>query len=116
MLSRIIACKNRELLDSIGSETYSQCASWGPVHVVIDADAIQASVILARPAPGYRHLVAEAALRLPCLLRTRARNPGFQGRQVRSGTTIQWEIADTVRINDAADCRARRSFGCATLW
>jgi len=29
---------------------------------------------------------------LSCLLRTRARNPGFQGRQIGSGTTIQWRL------------------------
>jgi hypothetical protein len=89
VLRLVVACKNRELLDRIRPEIHPQRATWRTIYVIIDADPIQAGIVLARTAPGYGHLVTEAALCLAGLLRTSAGDPRLQSGQIRCGTTIE---------------------------
>src|SRR6266849_1726692 len=77
ILCRVVARKNRKLLDRIRPEIHTQCAPRRTIHVVIDADSIKARVILPRTATGDRHLVTESPLCLACLLSTSAGDPGF---------------------------------------
>src|SRR5260370_7399915 len=82
-LRRVVARKNRELLDSVGPEIDPQGTPRRAIHVVIDADTVQAGAVLPLAAPGHCHLVTETPL---CLSRG-FRAPACSPRSKRTQTS-----------------------------
>ncbi len=87
-LRRVVARQHGKLLDSIGTKIDPQRAPRWTVHVIIDADTVQAGVVLPRAAPGYCHLLAESPLCLSRGVRAGSGYSRFECSQIRGRTPV----------------------------
>ena len=108
VLGRVVARKNREFLDRVYPQVSSQDAPWRAIGVIVEADAIQAIVVLLGSGTGNGQLLAKATipsvrtgskirLGMNCI------NSWLQRCQVGPAAAVERQLTDRGCVHDGAD-------------
>src|SRR5258708_12742226 len=106
----VVARQHRKFLDCIGAEIYPAGASGRAIRVIVNADPVDAIVILLRTVAGYSQLITIAAVttrgRSPAgILSSNTRNPRLQGSQTRPVAPVDRHLTNVPLTSDPTYCR-----------
>ena len=109
ILGGVVAGDDGELADGVDAEVDANDRSRATVGVVVDADAVEAVVVLRWASAGDGDLRAESAIAaagalVEALLRGDTRDARLQRGEVGPAAAVQWQVAD----DGAGDHRAER--------
>ena len=102
MLRWVVAGQDGELLDCIHSQVDPERASGWAVRVVVNADAVEARVVLSRTASSYGHLSSKTALGVARTLSASPRHAWLKGRDIRGRSAVQGQVTYPVGVRDPA--------------
>ena len=112
----VVAGQHRKFLDSIDAKIPTQHAAGCAVGVVVEADTVEAVVVLLRARAGDGQLLPEAPVApvrssRKSRLRFDSGNSRLQRRQVGPAAAIEWQLAHGRGIDDRADIGAGELHG-----
>ena len=110
ILRRIIARDYREFLDCIDSQIETYDATRCTIGIIVDADSVEAIVILLRSSASDRDLHAIAAIAAIGsdgygFLCSDCRYSGLQDCELGPIASVEWKLADCLRVDHLADLR-----------
>jgi len=103
-------------LNGVYAEVAPEDAAGRSVGVIVEADAVEAIIILLGRAPENSQLLPEAAVPRSApvgesWLGLNGVHTRLEGRQVRPTPAVKRQLADGIRSNDSADVRAGELYG-----